>query len=418
MPSSADRNDRILQRPIERLTDQTASLLPRITVFTRSYPPAYLAGGPARSVHALVESLAAQFKFSVVTSAFDEAATEPMQSIELSRWSTFGEATIWYEDLLRMPARTVVKLLKDAEPEILYLNSLFDYRFAILPLLISRMRFSHLPVILAPRGELSAGALSLKPRKKRAFVAAFRLLKLHRTITWHASTHQDKAEIESVFGSNLKIITALNLRTGLLGGETGQGWSEESHRASAGNSLVFFSRIVPKKNLASAIQAMQLLKGNAHLSIAGPIEDPRYWGQCLELINRLPDSERVEYLGTIPADDVVSFLSRFDLFVFPTLGENFGHVVLESLAAGTPIIVGSDTPWRKIEASGAGWVCDPTDPGALAKLIENFLSLDEEARGRMRLAARNLATEVLNDPGSLNANRAMFRSLTANAASS
>ena len=46
----------------------------------------------------------------------------------------------------------------------------------------------------------------------------------------------------------------------------------------------------------------------------------------------------VEYVGAVPGDGAVSFLSRFDLFVFPTLGENFGHVVLESLAAGTPVI--------------------------------------------------------------------------------
>lgn len=36
----------------------------------------------------------------------------------------------------------------------------------------------------------------------------------------------------------------------------------------------------------------------------------------------------------------------YDLFVFPTLGENFGHVVIESLSAGTPVFMSNTTPWK------------------------------------------------------------------------
>jgi len=385
---------------------------PRITVFTRSYPPAYLRGGPARSVHALVEALATEFRFSVVTSASDDLAAGPMQSVEPSRWNTFGHATIWYESKLRMSARTAGRLLRETEPQILYLNSLFDYRFAILPLLIARAIFRGVPVLLAPRGELSAGALALKRQKKRAFIAAFRLFKLHKNVTWHASTSQEKTEIECVFGPNARTHVAIDLRLGLFDDALEQGWGQRVPDDPQGVSLVFFSRIVPKKNLAAVIQAMMYMKGNARLSIAGPIEDVRYWNQCLELINNMPDPGLARYLGTIPADEVVNFLNRFDLFVFPTLGENFGHVVLESLAAGTPVIIGSDTPWHQIETSGAGWMCDPTRPEAIAELIEHFLSLDNAARGRMRIAAHNLALEMLNDQSGVSANQAMFHVLT------
>ena len=119
----------------------------------------------------------------------------------------------------------------------------------------------------------------------------------------------------------------------------------------------------------------------------------------------------VEYVGAVPGDGAVSFLSRFDLFVFPTLGENFGHVVFESLAAGTPVIVGNDTPWGQLETAGAGWICDPRSPEAVAELIERFLALDQDARMRMRTAARDLAAQVLNDPRGVDANRTMIQAL-------
>ncbi len=397
--------------PVERWDRRTAPMNPRITVFTHSYPPAYLGGGPARSIHALVESLAGEFRFSVVASASDISAAGPMQSVEPNRWTTFGHATIWYESTHRLRARTAVKLLKDTEPKLVYLNSLFDYRFSTMPLLVVRTMFRRVPVLLAPRGELSTGALALKRQKKRTFIAAFRLLRLHKAVTWHASTSQEKQDIEHVFGSSVRCHIAIDLRADLFGEEGEPGHDPQSPDTPPGGSLVFFSRIVPKKNVAVAIRAMRHVKGGARLSIAGPIEDAAYWNRCLELITDLSDPGRVEYVGTVPADEVVGFLSHFDLFVFPTLGENYGHVVLEALAAGTPVIVGRDTPWHRIETAGAGWVCDPTDPAAIAARIDRFLSLDEETRARMRTAARNLAHEVQNDPSGVDSNRSMFHAL-------
>jgi glycosyltransferase involved in cell wall biosynthesis len=411
MPANGDHNEYRFEGPAEPRICNT-SVKPRITVFTRSYPPAYLNGGPARSLHALVEALAAEFRFSVVTSASDGGPAGLMQSVDSDRWSTFGRAKIWYESRHHIRARTTLKLLKETEPQIMYLNSLFDYCFAVQPLLIARTIFWRVPIILAPRGELSAGALALKRRKKRAFIDAFRLLKLHESVTWHASTSQEKEDIERVFGPKTRIHVASDLRTDLFSDEVEQRLSRQAPDDTQGGSLIFLSRIVPKKNVAAVIRAMALVKGTARLSIAGPIEDSKYWSRCLKLINDMPDSGLIRYVGTIPAGEVVTFLSRFDLFVFPTLGENFGHVVLESLAAGTPVIVGNDTPWHRIEAYGAGWVCDPTNPRAIAELIERFLSVDEETRERMRIAAHSLAIEVVKDSSSLNANRSMFHAVT------
>jgi glycosyltransferase involved in cell wall biosynthesis len=248
----------------------------------------------------------------------------------------------------------------------------------------------------------------LKRQKKQVFITTFRLLNLHNAVAWHASTDREKADIERVFGLNVKVHVAIDLRAGL----SGEGL-DPNHRQSGsdgqGASLVFLSRIVRKKNVATLIEAMRFVRGSARLFIAGPVEDPGYWGECQGLINDLPDPRTVTYLGPIPGDEVVSFLNRFDLFILPTLGENFGHVVLESLAAGTPVIVGDDTPWHQLEPSGAGWLCDPADARALADRIEHFLSLGVPAQERMRAAAREVAQEVLSDPSGVDANRSMFQ---------
>ena len=409
-------DDRDTGRAGERRLSLTASSPPRITVFTRGYPPAHLMGGPARSVFALVEALAADFRFSVITSAFDDPAAGPMRSVKPSRWSTLGHATIWYEREYRISAWRTATLLKGTKPQLVYLNSFFDYRFSILPLLITRMTSRRTPVVLAPRGELLAAALALKWQKKRVFIAAFRMLGLYKDVIWHASTSQERADIERVFGAGARSHVAIDLRTGLSVGEE-QNHDQRPHADPHCCSLVFFSRIVPKKNVATVIRAMPLVKSKVRLSIAGPIGDASYWAECLKLIDNISDPEMIKYVGSIPADGAISFLRRFDLFVFPTLSENFGHVVLESLAAGTPVIVGNDTPWHQIETFGAGWICEAGSPEAVAALIERFLALDEGARMRMRTAARALARQVLNDPRGVDANRAMFRALTSSRSS-
>ena len=164
--STGRAGDASEQDSSRRSSYPTAPSRSRITIFTRSYPPAYLTGGPARSLFALVEILAADFRFSVITSAYDDPADRPMGSVDPSRWCAFGHAVVWYELMRRIPARRVAALLRETRPQLVYLNSLFDYSFAILPLLVTRMVSRKIPVVLAPRGELSAGALALKRRKK------------------------------------------------------------------------------------------------------------------------------------------------------------------------------------------------------------------------------------------------------------
>jgi glycosyltransferase involved in cell wall biosynthesis len=380
---------------------------PRITIFTRSYPPAYLAGGPARSLHGLVETLAADFRFSVVTSAFDGPVGGLMTSVTVDRWTRFGHAATWYELGRRRRPWQAAALLRTTRPQVVYLNSLFDFRFSILPLLATRLMPRQVPVVLAPRGELAGGALALSRAKKRLFIAVFRALGLHRAITWHASTEQEQADIERVFGAEVRSRVAIDLRAGLA---DSPGAARPAPARPGTCSLVFFARIVPVKNLAAVIGALSLVTApDVRLTIGGPVEDAKYWAQCQQLISGLGEPAAVSYVGAVPAQQAVSFLGQFDLLVLPTLGENFGHVVLESLAAGTPVVVGRETPWRQVETAGAGWLCNPDDPAEIADLIGRFAALNDTDRLGMRRAARGVADAVLADQNGVAANRLLFR---------
>ena len=102
-------------------------------------------------------------------------------------------------------ARGTGTLLRNVDPDVVYLNSLFDVRFSGIPLMYLRIARTGVPVLLAPRGELSPGALRLKRPRKRAFLLIFRLLRLHRYVEWQASSDLEGSHIRERFGKRVTV---------------------------------------------------------------------------------------------------------------------------------------------------------------------------------------------------------------------
>ena len=239
-------------------------------------------------------------------------------------------------------------------------------------------------------------------------ILAYRCLGIGRAVVWHASTDLERADIHRTFGMGVQCHVAMNLRKDL-----------GSPRPLARNNLeaighiraVFLSRITPMKNLDGLLRALSTVKAHVDLTIAGPIDDAEYWNKCEALIEALPSTTQVRVHGPVAPGRVVDFLRDFDLFILPTHGENFGHAILEALAAGLPVIVGTETPWKQVEVEHAGWLVDSGSPTELAQLIDRFGNLTRAERGSMSESAARVANKVLEDGASTDAYRKMFQEL-------
>jgi glycosyltransferase involved in cell wall biosynthesis len=115
----------------------------------------------------------------------------------------------------------------------------------------------------------------------------------------------------------------------------------------------------------------------------------------------------VDYRGEVTPAEVLNTFSGSDLFVLPTRGENYGHVILESLIAGTPVLLSDRTPWQ---ASGdnAVQVLPLENPDAWVVAIERWAQMDAQHLERMRLAARAYAQRYLDSSEAVAQNRALF----------
>ncbi len=81
----------------------------------------------------------------------------------------------------------------------------------------------------------------------------------------------------------------------------------------------------------------------------------------------------------------------------PTLGENFGHIFLESLAAGCPLIISDRTPWLNLEERNIGWDLSLDEPDRWVETLNQCINLDQSGYSKLSNDARNFAITILND---------------------
>jgi glycosyltransferase involved in cell wall biosynthesis len=173
--------------------------------------------------------------------------------------------------------------------------------------------------------------------------------------------------------------------------------------------LIFLSRISRMKNLDSAIMMLDELKGEVEFNIYGPCEDQSYWKECERLNNKLPGNIRVQYLGPVANDRVIDIMAEHDIFFLPTLGENFGHVILEALVAGCPVIISDRTPWRGLEARGIGWDIPLEKPEQFKAVLQQCIDMDDQTYKLWSERARDYGLKFCTDENIVQQNRDLFR---------
>jgi len=85
---------------------------------------------------------------------------------------------------------------------------------------------------------------------------------------------------------------------------------------------------------------------------------------------------------------VTMTLLNYHFLVLPSLGESFGHVIVEALAAGCPLIISDTTPWQRLEEKGIGWDIPLDDVGRWREILNLCLNMDDVTYRKMSLNAR------------------------------
>jgi glycosyltransferase involved in cell wall biosynthesis len=386
-----------------------------VLILVQYYLPGFKSGGPIRSISALSEHFGDDVEIEVIAFDRDSGESSPYPSIRSHCWLPVGKSKVYYIRKNAMAIWRLLKVLRQAESDTLYLQSFFNAKFTLFPLVLCRLRVVRFGrILVAPRGELASGALGIKPKRKRLFFAFAKMVGLFRNVEWHATSCDERKEVARFLKSHRydaapKVYVAENLVPSemfRLGSESPTAYETKDVEPLR---VVFLSRIAPKKNLQYAIEVLRRCKVPVSFSIYGPIDrDAGYWGQCQKKIEALPEHVDVNYEGAIEPFEIPAMFREQDLLLFPTLGENFGHVIAESLMSGCPVLISDRTPWRNLEMEQVGWDLSLDDPQRFADVIEQYSLEGLDKRLAMRRRVSLYGYGKVNSKEAVEANRKML----------
>ena len=211
---------------------------------------------------------------------------------------------------------------------------------------------SRKPFVLAPEGMLSSVALGYSQRKKRLFWALWQGKVVRSADCIHVMSEQEYDEVRA-FGLNNPVAVIPN------GIDLPELADQTEPRSEIDRVLLSLGRIHPKKGLDRLLRAWAIVE-NTHpgwrLRIIGPDE----LGHAAELaaLGRELRLKRMSVEAPVAGRSKTIAYQQADIFVLPTLNENFALTVAEALAAETPVIATKGAPWRGLDTEGCGWWID------------------------------------------------------------
>lgn len=331
--------------------------------------PAKTYGGPPVSIDNLCTLLSDQYNFWVICSDHEMRSSMRLQGIT-EGWNLRPNCKVKYIEKQNWNYTSFKRIAEEVKPSIIYLNSLFSYDTTIPFLRIAKHMGAS--VLLAPRGELCRNAFNKKIKKIPYIMALGGYLKGGNVFFQSTSDEETMQTIEILHIDPKRVFFLENVS------QQGSARYEIPHKDRYQGNFVFISRIQPKKNLLYAIELLGKIdkKYSVRFDIYGPLEDKEYWEECQNAICHLPSNINVQYKGVLDHDMVGITFSRYHCFLFPTLSENFGHVIAEALSANCPVITSDQVPWTDMNESEAGWSIPLDNDFGFISAIENILDMD------------------------------------------
>lgn len=152
----------------------------------------------------------------------------------------------------------------------------------------------------------------------------------------------------------------------------------------------YLGRLHPKKQVDVLLRAWARLRpAGWEFHIAGGGE-PEHVRELHTMVERERLGDTVRFLGPVQGEAKTALLAGSQLFLQPSLQENFGLAIAEALAHGLPVITTRATPWAEIETNHCGWWIG-TDEEAVQTAMDKALALSADSLAGMGRRARQLA---------------------------
>ena len=361
----------------------------KVLIITGRYLPGYRDGGPVRTLVNLTEWLGDEYDFRIMCLDRDHGDAQPYPGIAYGKYNRVGSASVWYTQ--SFTSDDIAGLSNEAD--VVYCCGPYS-DYARITMRLKKAGKISAPLYIAPMGSFSPEAFKIKGFKKRLFIRYMKSAGMFKDVIWSVTSQREKDELSDLLGGDSNCVIATDLPR--------KGITEHTHIKEAGRlCLVFLSRITAKKNLIAVPDILRHTDDGIRikLDIYGPAEDKDYLHECMSKLDALKKTHPLfkwEYKGESDSEKVPEIFADHDAFLFPTLGENYGHVIAESLSAGCIPIISDTTPWLDLDEKGCGFVCRLNDKEDFAGAVEKIAAMDEEGLKNYRDNCYDYITSVNN----------------------
>ncbi|MGA7326120.1 MAG: glycosyltransferase, partial [Rhodomicrobium sp.] len=292
-------------------------------------------GGPAICVPRLARALAeAGADVSVWSANGKHSKTFGSEGVRISTGENFQQS-----------------IAKFGRPDIIHDNGLW---------LLHNHEIAHyareraIPRIVSLHGMLEPWARKFKRFKKGLAWHLYQRRDLQIAGALHAAC-KEEAENLSRIGITAPIVTIPFGADALPRMKVEEAWRWKEARAFSGRrKALFLGRLHPVKGLPNLIEAWANLRPqNWQLVLAGPDED-NYRTHLANMVAARQLQKSIVFWGPVSGDTKTNLILGADLFVLPSLQENFGMAAAEALAGGVPAITTTEAPWSRLPEANAG----------------------------------------------------------------
>lgn len=277
----------------------------------------------------------------------------------------------------------------------------------------------NIPYVITPHGSLDIWSMNQKKFRKLLYwrLLAKKMFKNSAFIHYTAEGEKDQVE-NLIIKNDVKIIPCafdtsayIDLPDRNIALEKFPDISKDKP------NILFLSRLHPKKGAEILIEAVKLLldKGIClNLLLAGPFDDTvsGYKELLLSSVSDVHSEESIHFIGMVSGDEKLSLYRNADIFVLPTHQENFGLVLVESMACEVPVITsyGVDI-WKEINKGGA--IIVNNTPQEVADKLE-FLLEDQDRLKELGIESRDWVFKELAPGNIADSYKVMYQESIAN----
>uniref|UniRef100_UPI003F68EE1C glycosyltransferase family 4 protein n=1 Tax=Streptococcus pluranimalium TaxID=82348 RepID=UPI003F68EE1C len=378
---------------------------PKILIFNGYYYPAKKTGGPITSIENAVNACSDEYDFYVIAYNHDFADQEEF-NVPLNQWVTYGKAKVMYvknNDIDFSFSRNK-QILEELLPDLIWFSGVLTPNNKIVTSINARKLC--IPVLFSPRGEVSDDRVAIKRIKKIPYLKLLQFFRIYKNSYFHGTSEDEISGIKRFFtSSDSHIFNIPNIPVQKQ--DTVNTVMKEEQKLR----IIFFSRIHEVKNLDYAIKVLNNCKEQITFDIYGPIESVEYWEECQKLIEGSPANILINYQGLLERENMSQIIQSYDLLFFPTVNENYGHVIAESLANSVPVLLSrGTTPWDDLD-NCAGFTFNLENPDEFSGCIDKLAKMSYEDFSILKQQTYDYFDKKIEQDEAIHGHKNMFKKI-------